>query len=96
MPAEMRTEDVNPVDLRQTAEGVADLEKADARVPVSLAVTNSNVDSPPTDAQIRAVLGQRELGDTFIIRDGTGAAKLWLIIRGGNDTWYHGTLTKAV
>ena len=97
MQQETRVDAITPVDGRQGAEGVTEVAKEEVGGLVPFVVTNYNTASPPTDANIRAAQGrQANLGDTFVIRDGTGAAKLWLIVRGGGDTYYYLGLTKAL
>ena len=97
MGPEIRLEDVHPSDERVGSNATTDLVKEDAIKPVPFHVINYNVGTRPTDANIRLALAtSNQLGDAFIIREGTGAAKLWLIIKGGGDKYYYQGLTKAV
>ncbi len=93
---EGRPDDIYPSDRRAGSNATEDLVKADAIQPVPFHVINHAVSNPPTDAQIRAALGTSNLlGNAFIIRDGAGAGVLWLIVRGGSDTYWYEGLTKA-
>lgn len=96
MGPEGRPDDIHPSDERIGSDATTDLTKEDAIKPVPFHVINYNVSSPPTDAQIRAAIGSSNLlGDAFIIRDGTGAFPLWLIVKGGDDTYWYEGLTQA-
>ncbi len=96
MGTETRTDDIYPSDERAGSNATEPLVKDDAIQPVPFHVINYNVGNPPTDAQIRAALGTSNLlGNAFIIRDGGGAGVLWLIVKGGSDTYWYEALTKA-
>lgn len=97
MMSEIQIDSVTPSDGRQGSEGVAEVRKGEAIIPVAFPETIYNVGNPPTDEEIRFAMGRvMNIGNSFIIRDGTGAAKVWLIVRGGGDTYYHLGMTKAV
>ena len=95
MPQEIRTDAITPMDGRPGSEGVAELRKSEAVEFVMYPTSPDNVASPPTDAQIRAAMAPTNRGESFIIQDNGGAGKIWLIIRGGSDTYYYVGLTKA-
>ena len=87
---------VRPSDRRMGSNETEDLVKPDPIQMVHFHVIDYNVSFPPTDAQIRAAAGSSTLlGDAFVIRDGSGAAILWLIMKGGADTYHYELLTKA-
>lgn len=97
MPPETQPDDVHPTDERVGSNATTDLTKADPIQPVSFHMINYNVSSPPTDAEIRAAIGSATMeADTFLIRDGTGAGVVYLVVRSGGDTWWYQKLTKAL
>lgn len=97
MGPETRPEDVHLIDKRLGSNETEDFTKENVIQPVPFHVVSANVSNPPTDTEIRAAIGTNAmLGDAFIIRDGSGAAVLWLIVKGGGDTYHVEGLTKAV
>ena len=96
MGSEARPDDIHPSDERVGSEVRTDLTKANAIQLVPFHVITHNVSWPPTDAEIRAALGStNHVGDAFMIRDGAGAGRMTLIVKGGGDTYWWGQLTKA-
>jgi len=54
----------------------------------------SDVSNPPTEAEIEALAGLPDFGNTFIIEDDTDGF-VWLVSSGANAYWYIG-LTEAI
>jgi hypothetical protein len=97
MGPEARPDDIHPSDERIGSNATTDLNKDDPIQPVSFHMINYNVSSPPTDAEIRAAIGSAAMeADAFLIRDGTGAGVVYLVVRSGGDTWWYQKLTKAL
>jgi hypothetical protein len=96
MGAEARLDDVTPTDDSPTSQSRADLVKDEAIIPVSFTISTDNVASPPTDAELTAAFGAREKGAAFIVIDGGGSGAVWLVVKGGQDTWWYEALTQAV
>lgn len=96
MAPEMQTENTHPIDLSLSADGVADVVKDEAIIPVHFSRSKYNVNSSPTNDQLTEAFGKRKVGDAFVIQDGGGAGVIMLIIRGGRNTWWFEVLTKAV
>ncbi|KKM83706.1 hypothetical protein LCGC14_1306600 [marine sediment metagenome] len=93
---EGRLDDIHPSDGRKSADGVADFRVDEAFIPIQFTESIDNVAFPPTDAELTAAFGAQSVGSAFVVRDGGGAGLVYLVIKGGNDTWWYELLTKAV
>ena len=95
MPTEMQPDSTHPTDGRQSAEGVADVVKSEALIPIHFTSSRLNVSNPPTLAQLNEAFGARSTGDAFIVIDG-GGGQVWLAVQAEGDEWWYEGLTQAV
>lgn len=94
---ESKPDSITPTDGQESSNDVATLRAVEINQPVPFPVASFNVANPPTESDLRGTFGTgAQLGEAFIVRDGTGASKLWLVVKGGAGVWYYTGLTKAV
>jgi len=59
-------------------------------------MTSTELSEPISDAEIRVALGNPpNLGQAYVCRDGTTDGILYLVVRGGSDSYYYLKMTKA-
>lgn len=93
----VRLDEVHPTDRREGADSVTEF--APAVIPPGIPfhlISAGTLSVPPTDAELNIAIGSdAQLGNAFIVRDGFGANLLWLVVKGGANTWWYERLTKA-